>query len=102
MNGRDSSQEEKQAGERGTVDSRVGPRFRGHPAQRRWVVEPRRKDDERTGRHPLPGRCRATGGSGSRESPFQMASVPPLVQEGRKGSRDAHTGTGRGAAQAPV
>ena len=96
MNGRDSSQEEKQAGERGTVDSRVGSRFRGHLVQCRWVVEPRRK--ECIGLHPLPGKCRATRGSGSQESPSQMASVPLLVQEGRKGSRDAHTGTGRGAA----
>ena len=29
MNGRDSSKEEKLAGEWGTVDSRAGPHFRG-------------------------------------------------------------------------
>ena len=95
MNGRDSSQEEKQAGEWGTVDSRAGPCFSGHLVQRRWVVEPRRKGDECARRHPLLGRCRATGGSGGRESPSQTASLPPLVQEGhREQGRPQRNGLG--------
>ena len=86
MNGRDSSQEEKQAGERGTVDSRVGPRFRGHLAQRRWVVEPRRKDDERTGRHPLPGRCRATEGAEAESLRPRWLQCPHWSRKGEGGT----------------